>query len=246
MKSWCSTALPFFIVLLFSNTRFFAQDPTVTFTQDDLFRLSNLSPNSTGVTGFDLRYEGVKGTPYLFTQWVEGEVFIKGKVTGGSKVKFNIDLQKHIVFFQFASGLVRGISAGVISHVIFHDSSGIRWTVKYLDSEIVEDKKSGNRFYLVLHEGKKSTLYKSLVKNFKKADFQGAYSKDQRYDEYESLDYYLVKQDSGLFERVKLKQKALEKALPAYAEKIRKWVDAQKSWTETEIGVKGLLEGLEE
>ncbi|TGE29098.1 hypothetical protein [Hymenobacter metallicola] len=85
----------------------------------------------------------------------------------------------------------------------------------------------------VLHEGN-YVLLKHYDKTLRKANFQGAYSSGQRYDEIEDkLTYYLRRPDGSLTP-VKLVAKAMQTAAPALAATLKSTPDAEKAKTEAD------------
>ncbi|UOQ76788.1 hypothetical protein MUN84_20145 [Hymenobacter sp. 5516J-16] len=65
----------------------------------------------------------------------------------------------------------------------------------------------------VLHEGK-YVLLKRYAKVLRKADYQGAYSTDRRYDEIEDKPMYYLRHPNGSVVPVKLTLKAMQSAAP--------------------------------
>ncbi|GGG41529.1 hypothetical protein GCM10011378_17290 [Hymenobacter glacieicola] len=72
----------------------------------------------------------------------------------------------------------------------------------------------------VLHEGKHALL-KRYAKVLHKADYQGAYSTDRRYDEIEDKPTYYLRRPDGSAVPVKLTLKALQSAAPALAASLK-------------------------
>lgn len=72
----------------------------------------------------------------------------------------------------------------------------------------------------VLHEGKYALL-KRYGKALRKADYQGAYSTDRRYDEIEDKPTYYLRRPNGSVEPVKLTLKALQNAAPELASALK-------------------------
>ncbi|GAB2780487.1 hypothetical protein HNQ93_001350 [Hymenobacter luteus] len=72
----------------------------------------------------------------------------------------------------------------------------------------------------VLHEGK-YTLLKRYGKALRKADFQGAYSTNRRYDEIEDKTTYYLRHPNGTLVPVKLTLKSLQAAAPELASALK-------------------------
>lgn len=87
----------------------------------------------------------------------------------------------------------------------------------------------------VLHEGK-YTLLKRYGKTLRKADYQGAYSTGERYDEVEDKNgYYLLRPDGQLLP-VKLGLKPLQAAAPALAAALKATPEAATAKTDADWG----------
>ncbi len=155
--------------------------------------------NQNAVQTFDDRYEGVKGSPLLLDQWTPGRVTLRdGKVFSSVQLKY--DLYRDEI---------------VVKHPYDHAVIPEKYTVTQfsLRSEPGEDslyfmlvdylpnyrKFPPNHFAQVLYgnlsDPNTSTLLAVHNKKLIKADFQGAYSADRRYDEFSETmtSYYLVK-----------------------------------------------------
>ncbi|ALW86465.1 hypothetical protein AUC43_16050 [Hymenobacter sedentarius] len=85
----------------------------------------------------------------------------------------------------------------------------------------------------VLHEGQYSLL-KHYIKTLKKANYQGAYSTDQRYDEIEDKTVYYLRSAAGSLVPVKLALKPLQAAAPTLAAALKTAVAAKSPKTEAD------------
>ena len=85
----------------------------------------------------------------------------------------------------------------------------------------------------VLYEGRHSLL-KHYSKTLNRADFQGAYSANRRYDEIEERTVYYVCTPEGTIAPVKLALKPLQTAAPILAAELKAAADAQKPKTEAD------------
>lgn len=87
----------------------------------------------------------------------------------------------------------------------------------------------------VLHEGKYALL-KRYAKTLRKANYQGAYSTGERYDEVEDkITYYLLRPDGQLLP-VKLGLKPLQAAAPALAAALKAAPEAATAKTDADWG----------
>ena len=159
----------------------------------------NFSQNA--VQTFDERYEGVQGTPFLLDQWTLGRVAQRdGKAFTNVQLKYDLYRDEIVVKHPYDHAVIpekhtvtefslRGESDADSLHFILVD---------YLPNY---RKFPPNHFAQVLYGGlqdsKTSTLLAVHEKKLIKADFQGAYSADRRYDEFSEImtSYYLIKPD---------------------------------------------------
>lgn len=166
---------------------------------------------------FDSRYEGLKGTPFLYEDWTEGYVTFKGKKEADQKsFKMNINMYDHTLYVVLYDGTVGPLPAKHVEKVIFHPAEERTEQFIPMSRALVEDINDTTLgYYQVIYQGD-VILLKNHKKFFQEADYKGAYSSDIRYDEYKDQTRYYISQDGKSFEKIKLKRKHLEKALPGY------------------------------
>lgn len=196
--------------------------------EQNLDQLMSLNPLSPGARGFDNRYEGVKGSPYLFDDWQEGQALIRGNREPTEQLLLNLDQSENLLIVNVSGSNFGQVSANKIEAVYLSDERVFR----SFPLSLTEGRRdSTRRFYEVLYEGE-FLLLKDHEKIFQKADYKGAYSADRRYDEFLSEQHYLLRAPGAkVFEKfTNLKRKNLEKALPQYEDRIRK-LAKEKKWS---------------
>lgn len=184
--------------------------------------IANVSPLSPGAVGFDDRYEGVKGTPLLYNDWVEGNLFLKDNAWVRN-IKMNLDVHDNYIYLLSPEDeQIFTLSNEEINEIHIFSEGGTILFRKFLPEQF--DKKiDPDLLFEVLAQGE-YTFLKLSKKLFREADYQGAYSADRRYDEFLlSTSHYLTNSD-GLFEKIKLTEKALCKLLPDQKARIREIV----------------------
>lgn len=184
--------------------------------------IANINPLSPGAVGFDDRYEGVKGTPLLYDDWMEGNLFLKDN-RWVRNIKMNLDIHDGFLYILTPeNGQTFTLSNEEINEVhLFSEGETILFQ-KFLPEQF-EKKIDPDQLFEVLAQGE-CTFLKLSKKLFKEADYQGAYSADRRYDEFvPSTSYYLTNSE-GLFEKIKLTEKALCKLFPDQKSRIREIV----------------------
>lgn len=179
---------------------------------------------------FDTRYEGVKGSPYVFEKWLPGKIFVNDSTTSAPGLKLNVDGMHNQAAVQLSDGVL-GLDNGKIKAVEIETQEGIARFETFREQE-VGGRGDGNVLLQVLASHPEYGLYKQNRIMFKKADYQGAYSPDVRYDEYVRMPaYYLRVGDK--YEKVKLKKNAIQKIIP----KIRR----TEGWKGTELTEQKLI-----
>ncbi len=197
------------------------------------FLESLTSGNVTGssVTAFDNRYEGVKGTPFWFDDWSMGSVLYDNTLFS-KELEYRYDVIKNDLHIKFRSGEVRIPDNFHILQFSLKDKAG---KTHFFDHALVPDERP-DQFYEVLYSGKQTQLLKLVKKELRKADYKGAYSSDQRSDEFiTKAKYFLRSTTTGTFAPVKIKRKALIAAFPVYQAQLEDLLDGKeyKSFDET-------------
>lgn len=220
------------------------QDPAT--NQQILEQIGNLSPFSPGILGFDNRYEGVKGSPYLFDTWTSGRIKFTQKDSLSLPLIFNVDLLENLVFVRLKGDLMGTVATAQVEmmEVKATDKMLRQWVVKQ-EREVEGSKSNKHTFYEVLYAGKSLQLLKKMEKQFRKADYKQAYGTDTRYDEFISETHYWLKQGDAPYQKIKLNQKSFEKGLPGLATDIKKLVTEHRLDLKEEADSARLLEFLE-
>ena len=190
---------------------------------ENLRALGNMSTsNTTGALTFDNRYEGVKGSPFLFPSWYKGSIHFAKKDTMSAPVDMNVNLITQTVNVRLKDGSIGEINAMYTKglKVLDKEQGNYRSWVT-LSEKDVEGKRSVRlKFYEALHSGTFSLL-KSVGKSFVKADYSGAYAVGERYDEFVTEESYWLQTPGQPYQEVRLKRKYVERALEAYADQVK-------------------------
>lgn len=208
-------------------------------TEQDLKLVMKFSPYSMVSTGFDTRYEGIKGTPRLYDTLSPSVVIIKGQ-KNRIKVQSDLDLVSNsFIFVHPRTKELMAIPASEISEVVFVKDSKELLYRSTLDRSF--DKKFKEPvFYQVLKNGPVQFI-KIPYKVFTQADYKGAYSVDRRYDEYRNLSRYYIMGKDSVFHQVQLNRKSLLKIFPEEKDLINKAFE-EESGSDEETLVLSLLE----
>ena len=151
---------------------------------------------------FDNRYEGVKGTPFLFDDWSLGSVLYDNTLFS-KELEYRYDVIKNDLHIRFRSGEVRIPDNFHILQFSLKDKQG---KTHFFDHALVTGERT-DQFYEVLYSGKQTQLLKLVKKELRKADYKGAYSTDQRSDEFTTKTKYFLRTNAGAtVEPVKIKR----------------------------------------
>ncbi|MBK7870173.1 MAG: hypothetical protein IPJ74_05530 [Saprospiraceae bacterium] len=225
----------------------FGQQPPPIDVEQNLRALGNLTPLSAGAIGFDNRYEGIKGTPFLFEDWVTGNIQFVKQDTFSTSVKLNVDLITQTITVQLRDGSLGEITAAYVQAIKISDPIFPRKMRNYIvvrEGDIEGLKSVRPKFYEALYKGEFMFL-KSIQKKFRKADYAGAYSADRRYDEFLTEEVYWLKSPKSAYEKVTPKRKDILKTLSAYEGEIEKIIKEKKLGLNNEEDISKMLEFLE-
>lgn len=182
--------------------------------EQNLKALGNLTPYAPGAIGFDNRYQGIQGDPFLFSEWQDGQVQFAKQDTFSMSIKCNLDLVKQVLVVQMRNGSSSQVTATNIKAIQIKEGQR-RWLT--LSEKEVENINSVRlKFYELLHQGKYQLL-KLTEKSFKKANYQGAYNIGNNYDEFLTETSYWLRSDGNRYTKVKMKRKEIEAMLPGTA-----------------------------
>lgn len=173
--------------------------------------------SQTGIT-FDTRYEGVKGSPRLTDTLLPSFLKLAGQ-DYYFQIKADLDLVNNaLVYAGSENGQMFSIPSSDISELVIN-KDGIELLYRTTKGKKFDKDLKENRFYQVLSEGEYEFI-KVPMKGFLRADYQGAYSADRRYDEYVNEARYYLKGRDGTYTQVQLNRKSLIKVIPEKEEVI--------------------------
>ena len=186
-------------------------------SEQNLQALTNPSLYST-ITGFDDRYQGVRGSPRMLDTLLLSTVKLKGEPEQ-FEVKIDIDVVRNTMLFVLSSsGDLLEVASSWIEELIIHDGER-DLLFRTTDGLKFDRELRGNRFYQVLSEAP-HLFIKIPDREFLEASYTGLYSPDKRYDEYVPSDkYYLMGSDS-ILHRVQLNKKSLSRLFPSWSKQI--------------------------
>ncbi|MCJ8163562.1 hypothetical protein MKJ04_01825 [Pontibacter sp. E15-1] len=209
-------------------------EPSGIDAQRNLMELGS-PPNSSVVRVYDNRYEGVKGTPFFYIDWM------KATITSGNKLYDNLEVKYNVIdnelLYRNPDGKEFVLRPQFVDSFTLRDSlltPGLTFR-KYAALANVDPALS-NRFAVSLYHGTKLQLVMVPQKNFIKANFEGPYSSGNKYDEIrDDQRVYLLAPENSV-QQVKLSKKNLLKALPDKQDEVQRYLSANKTDASTTAG----------
>lgn len=223
-----------FLILIFSKAYSQGNDlyQNGLTAEQNLNAIGNLSRfANAGGTGFDTRYEGIKGSPRLFEKLLPSFLKLKGQ-DFYIQLETNIDLTGNLLLFNYPkTGKLMAIPSDKIEELKIN-SDGKEMVFRISSEKDFEREIRDGRFYQVLREGQ-IKLIKLPVKKLIEADYKAVYSPDRRFDEYTTYYKYYIMGSGGKYEQVQLTKKSLIKLFPDKKELINKSIE-EKTYTDNE------------
>ena len=175
------------------------------------------SAGAGAVTTFDNRYKGVKGSVYMFQDWFPGELFLKEK----KRVHFpnlNYDVfDNYVVYKEEIGGTILEVNKKLIDFFMIYGLDSMKFVP-------VKHPKSGKMSFVEILYSGNTKLYRIYEKEFLKANYEGGYSADRKYDEFvDKISIYMSL--SGQEEMIKLKtSKSMSKQFPDHNSEMKKYI----------------------
>ncbi len=221
------------LATLFAISSSFAIAQTNTLdAQTNLNQIGTLTPNTAGALGFDNRYEGVKGTPFLFEEWTPCEIYLENGTEFKDELKLNYNAETNEIHLLSPNNTVRILYSTQIKKFVATPKSGSSFFVRFKPTELGL-KEGPEIFCEVLYDGETKLVKKTNV-IYKKANYEGAYAQGKTYDEYQKTDKLYIKTKNG-YEKIGLSKGAVMKLFPekkaelkGYFKKLGKGIDTEK------------------
>jgi len=196
------------------------------------------STDGTGtVQTFDNRYEGVKGSPYVFEQFRQGEVFLKSKKKVLIKeLNYNC-MENQIVYLDPATKVTRQMNRFKVDLFMLHDGTEM---ITFVPLKLEDDAET--IFAQALYN-KESMVYKVYEKEWVKANYEGGYSADRKYDEFvDKYSLYFMKKGENVLYKAKKSKKQMIAAFPEQEKEISSFIKSNKLDLKNEESLVKLLE----
>ncbi|MBF9237930.1 hypothetical protein I2I05_11040 [Hymenobacter sp. BT683] len=181
--------------------------------------------------------EGLKGSPYAENRWLPAQITLTNNLPL-APVPLKYDVLEHRLLMRTVARPNDSLQLDdrqVVRFVLQEPASPFgparqREFRRFLEAPLDRHRTD---YVEVLHEGR-YTLLKHYQKSLKKADFQGAYSSDRRFDEIEDKSVYYLRTPEAKLVPVKLGLKPLTAAAPPLAAALKSAVDQKKPKTDAD------------
>jgi len=202
-------------------------------SQQNLDELATL--NSQGVVNtFDNRYEGVRGTPFLNEKWKSANIKLQDKVIQNLMVKYNVYANN--LLYKNADALLIIDLNKIDSFVLTDSLTQVSQKFRRVSSMAHINSRINNKFAAVLFDGNNSKLLNIPVKEFRKANYKGAYSNGETYDVFRDDNFIYFVDREGKPEKVKFNKRNLMNLLKDKKNEIEKFIADERINPDTEAG----------
>ncbi|HND89893.1 MAG TPA: hypothetical protein PK971_16290 [Saprospiraceae bacterium] len=179
---------------------------------DEIINLSSGGYYSTALQ-FDNRYKGVKGSPFLWDAWSPGTLYLSDTVRVATPLMFKMDVYTNEVWTKDAIAQEIILYSHQFRALDLQHLDGSTWKFRKV---ITPGQPDPHRFYHMLYEGRRFSLYEDLYKTIKRADYQdrGLYTSGSTDDAFVERQKIWLITDKQAAQEISLKKKALLQALP--------------------------------
>ena len=177
---------------------------------------------------------GITGTPYVFEDFKQGNIFYANKLRINGKL-LNYDCYNDRWEYS-ADNSVYLLNSSQIDY--FEIFPGQDRTMLF--KQVFVEKLKKQVFLQVLYN-ENSILYKRHFREFREADYGGAYSQDRRYDEYHERESYYLKTDDNELHLLKSNKKSALEIMEDQREELEKYIKKEKPNLKTEAGMVQLI-----
>lgn len=189
------------------------------FSKSDEIKHALTSSNSRQVAGFDNRYEGVQGSPFLFADWREGVLTLNDSAVVRDKMTYKFEVVNNTIWLKMTTGEERILYNRELLSLELQGSDGKKHLIKKINLPNTPDK---NHFSIIVFENEQVLLVKDIKKVFRKANLEdkGIVTVGKAYDSFEEEIRYYFKKGKNPFEEISLKKSKLMSFAPKSREKL--------------------------
>lgn len=214
------------LLLLFTASSLFAQEPPINNTQQSLSKLTFIRPGGPGLS--DLANYGklnrTEGTPFLYDDWAPGRVRYEGQPNNSEILDILPDLENNQLNIRLSSGYIGEFPMDRLDAVIVYgpDQDTVAYEIQDLH-ELFGIGDHGRRFYQVLHRGSRYLVLHQPIKYLRREEYVENLGMVRRPDKYMERNRYFIFDGTQLLE-VKNNLRNISKAFPRKASTIKRLV----------------------
>jgi hypothetical protein len=201
---------------------------------DQMATLKGMQTNSLSsvVQTFDFRYEGIRGSRFLSDQYATGELWLTNNRHYNQKdLLYKFDESENAVQIRYPTGKEILIDAKEVLR--FRLDLGVT-PVFYFTAPVPNGNMEELKLFQVLYLGNKVNLVKLPMKKLIRVDRTGAYTTNERYDEFVDKSRYFVKLgDKSFIEIERPTRKGLLAAMPTKKAKLKYLFDEVPKFANT-------------
>jgi len=177
---------------------------------------------------------GTIGSPYVFKDFEKGNIYYANKLRVNGTL-LNYDCHNDRLEYAAGESVYLLNSSQIDYFEVFPEQDRI---MLFKQVFVVKLKK---RVFLEVLYDENSTLFKRYFKEFKEADYGGAYSQDRRYDEYHDRHSYYIKTADNELQMLKPKKKSVLEILEDKGDELEKYIKQEKPDLKTDAGLVQLI-----
>lgn len=164
------------------------------------------------VTSFDNRYEGVKGSPFIFEEWLPGQLLLNDSAVVANQIVYKFDAFKNEIWIKMVTGQERILYNNELLAFELYKPDGKK--VKFKKVKL-PDSENRHHFSVSVFEGQNTSLIKDVKKVFKKANLEdkGIVTLGNAYDWFEEVNNFYIKKLNAVPVKVSLKKNSIIDAL---------------------------------
>ena len=177
---------------------------------------------------------GTMGSPYVFNDFKKGNVYYSNqqRVSG---IMLNYDCHNNQLVYT-SGGSTYLLNKDQIDFFDAHTGGD---TLMLFNHVFVEKLKK--RIFMQVLYNEKSILYKRYYKDFKEADYGGAYSQDRRYDEYHDREAYYIKIGDKDLQLLKPRKKSMLELMGDKSGAMEKYFKQEKPDLKSDDGLVSII-----
>ena len=164
------------------------------------------------VTSFDNRYEGVKGSPFLYEEWLDGKLILADSAIVSNQMLYKFDAFKNEVWIKMTNGQERILNNNELLALEFYKPDGKK--IKFKKVKLPESE-NRHHFAVSIFEGQNTAFFKDVKKVFRKANLEdkGIVTIGNAYDWFEENITFYIKKGNTPPVKVSIKSGSIIEAL---------------------------------